>query len=172
MNITRRNMLAGSTQVALAGLVALALAGCASAPPPPPPPAAAPLDAGLTALGFEKTEEGYVLNLPGPLLFNTGSDVLADGAIVRLKKLADDLKALNINKLRLFGHTDNVGSAELNRSLSLRRAEAVAAAMAANGFTADNLERKGFGFDRPLASNDTPEGRTKNRRVAVIVPFE
>ena len=44
--------------------------------------------------------------------------------------------------------------------------------MAANGFAADNLERKGFGFDRPLASNDTPEGRAKNRRVAVIVPVE
>ena len=49
---------------------------------------------------------------------------------------------------------------------------AVAIAMAANGFANENLERSGFGFDRPIANNETPEGRAKNRRVAVIVPFE
>jgi len=113
-----------------------------------------------------------VLNLPGPLLFDTGSDVLNDSARTRLAQLAKDLHALSITRLRLFGHTDNVGSADMNRGLSSRRAEAVATAMANNGFAPENLERRGFGFDRPLASNDTPEGRARNRRVAVIVPFE
>lgn len=156
-------------QLCAAALLAL-IAGCVSAPPPVP---AAPSRVEmLQALGFEKTEDGYVLNLPGPLLFDTGSDVLSEGAVVRLAKLAADLRALKIDKLRLFGHTDNVGSADLNRSLSTRRAEAVAQAMANHGFSSDRLERRGFGFDRPLASNDTPEGRAKNRRVAVIVPFE
>ena len=79
---------------------------------------------------------------------------------------------LNIKTLRLFGHTDNVGNAEFNRGLSGKRAEAVAVEMVAQGFVRDGLERRGFGFDRPIASNDTPEGRTQNRRVAVIVPFE
>jgi outer membrane protein OmpA-like peptidoglycan-associated protein len=126
----------------------------------------------LAALGFEKTDEGYVLNLPGPLLFDSGSDTLSDGAKGVLSKLAVDLIALDIRKLRLFGHTDNVGSADFNRSLSSRRADAVARFIAANGFLDASLERRGFGFDRPLAGNDTPEGRAKNRRVAVIVPFE
>ena len=155
------------------------LGACASAPPPAPPapPAPAPvaqvsLASKLIDLGFEKTDEGYVLNLPGPLLFETGSDVLSENAKVVIGKLADDLRILEIKKLRLFGHTDNVGSAEFNRTLSTKRAESVAQAVSQHGFAQENLERRGFGFERPLAGNDTPEGRAKNRRVAVIVPFE
>ncbi len=158
-------------------MIATVLSACASAPPPAPPaPAAPPPDTtratALAALGFDKTDEGFVLNLPGPLLFETGSDVLSTGAKAVLAKLAADLRALDIKKLRLFGHTDNVGSAEFNRGLSGKRAEAVAAEMVTQGFANDALERRGFGFDRPIAGNDTPDGRTKNRRVAVIVPFE
>ncbi len=148
------------------------LAACASAPPPAPAPAPLPRAERLAQLGFEKTDDGYVLNLPGPLLFETGSDVLSDGAKQVLSKLAVDLRALEIAKLRLFGHTDNVGTAEFNRNLSSRRADAVAQFLATNGFASEALERRGFGFDRPLASNDTPEGRAKNRRVSVVVPFE
>ena len=156
---------------------AVALLGaCASAPPPAPPPptpvAQVSLASKLVDLGFEKTDEGYVLNLPDPLLFDTGSDVLSESSKVVIGKLADDLRILEIKKLRLFGHTDNVGSAEFNRTLSTKRAESVAQAVSQHGFAQENLERRGFGFDRPLAGNDTPEGRAKNRRVAVIVPFE
>lgn len=158
----------------LLSLTALTLlAACASAPPPPPPATNTPArTAALLSMGFEKTDEGYVLNLPGPLLFDTGSDVLSDSAKTMLSKLAGDLRALDITSLRLFGHTDNVGTAEFNRGLSGKRAEAVAVAMLGQGFATDKMERRGFGFDRPLASNDSPEGRAKNRRVAVIVPFE
>ncbi len=152
------------------------LSACASPPPPAPAPVSPPPDTAragaLKALGFEKTDDGYVLNLPGPLLFDTGSDVLSASAKTVLATLASDLRALEIKKLRLFGHTDNVGTAEFNRNLSGKRAEAVAVEMATQGFASDALERRGFGFDRPIASNDTPEGRTRNRRVAVIVPFE
>jgi outer membrane protein OmpA-like peptidoglycan-associated protein len=172
MNMTQffpvRMMLHG-----LLGVLTLAfVAGCASAPPPAPAavPAAPSQADGLQALGFERTDEGYVLNLPGPLLFDTGSDVLSEGARRVLSKLATDLHALKIDKLRLFGHTDNVGTADFNRTLSTKRSEAQA--MAGYGFANDRLERRGFGFDRPLVSNDTPEGRARNRRVSVIVPFE
>ncbi len=159
--------------IVVVAVVAVLVGGCVSAPPPAPPPAAQPsLISKLVDLGFEKTDEGYVLNLPGPLLFDTGSDVLSDNAKVVIAKLANDLRSLDIKKLRLFGHTDNVGSAEFNRTLSTKRAESVAQAVSLHGFAQENLERRGFGFDRPLAGNDTPEGRAKNRRVAVIVPFE
>ena len=153
------------------------LAACASAPPPPlptPMPAAVVPErtTALFALGFEKTDDGYVLNLPSPLIFDTGSDTLSDSAKTMLTTLATELRALNISSLRLFGHTDNVGTADYNLNLSSKRAEVIAAAMVSQGFTSDKLERRGFGFSRPLASNDTPEGRAQNRRVAIIVPFE
>ena len=108
-------------------MVAL-VSSCASAPVPVtlPPPPQTQIAGKLAELGFERTDEGYVLNLPGPLLFETGSDVLNDRAKVRLASLAEDLHKLEIRKLRLFGHTDNVGSAEFNRTLSGKRAEAVA----------------------------------------------
>ena len=122
-------------------------------------------------MGFEKTDEGYVINLPGSLLFKMGSDVLSEGAKTVLAKLATNLRAPDINSPRLFGHTDNAGSGEFNRGLSGKRAEAVAIAMIGQGVT-DKIKRRGLGFDRPLASNDTPEGSAKNRRGALIVPFE
>ena len=171
MSLFVRSALLSLTSVATVALVA----ACANAPTPEPPAPVArhtPLATKLGELGFEKTDEGYVLNLPGPLLFETGSDVLNEGAKVKLAELAADLRNLEIRKLRLFGHTDNVGSGEFNRALSARRAEAVAQAIGLNGFALENLERRGFGFDRPLVSNDTSEGRAKNRRVAIIVPFE
>lgn len=162
----------------LASMVTSLLAGCASAPllpPLPPASVATAVPARTTALlnlGFEKTDDGYVLNLPGPLIFDTGSDTISESAKTVLTTLAAQLRALNIESLRLFGHTDNVGTADFNLSLSSKRAEAIAVAMVGQGFSTDNLERRGFGFSRPVASNDTPEGRAQNRRVAVIVPFE
>lgn len=170
MNIRQSRAVTSLLGGLLAAMVALLVVGCASAPPPPA--ATNAREEALHALGFEKTEDGYVLNLPGPLLFDTGSDVLSQGAVARLSKLAADLRVIRIDRLRLFGHTDNIGSADFNRALSTRRAEAVAQAIANNGFASEKLERRGFGFDRPLASNDTAEGRARNRRVAVIVPFE
>ncbi len=169
------------TRLLFAMMISAWLAACTSAPPPVPSsaaPAPAPSPtvpartSALLALGFEKTDEGFVLNLPGALLFGTGSDVLSADAKASIQKLAVDIRGLNIDTARLFGHTDNVGSVDFNRTLSAKRAEAVAVVMIANGFASDKLERRGFGFERPITSNDTPEGRTKNRRVAVIVPFE
>jgi len=97
----------------------------------------APEHAATTALrfmGFEKTDEGYMLNLPSPLLFETGRDLVSDGARAMLAKLATDLSAFDIHSLRLFGHTDNEGIAEHNRALSDKSAEAVAALIIGAGF--------------------------------------
>jgi outer membrane protein OmpA-like peptidoglycan-associated protein len=62
------------------------------------------------------------------------------------------------------GHTDNVGSRELNLNLSKRRARAVEKYLVEKGIAQKRLKSDGFGFDRPLATNDTPLGRAKNRR--------
>jgi outer membrane protein OmpA-like peptidoglycan-associated protein len=150
--------------------IALSLAACQSAPEPK-------LDtrarlAKLKSMGFELSEEGFYLNLRGPLLFETGSDVLGEDAKKTIDQLALDLLGLDINHLKLYGHTDNVGTADYNRALSSKRAEAVAREIASKGFDLNHIVRRGFGFVHPVATNDTPEGRAQNRRVTVIVPNE
>ena len=160
--------------VLIASTVVLVAASASALTPASLPqlPPQTQIAATLAELGFEKTDEGYVVNLPGPLLFETGSNVLNDSAKVRLATLAEDLHKLEIRKSRLFGHTDNVASAEFNRSLSGKRAEVVAREISPHEFMPENPECRGFGFDRPIAINDTREGRAKSRRVAIIVPFE
>ncbi len=68
-------------------------------------------------------------------------------------------------KVEIQGHTDNVGSAAYNLKLSEKRAQSVANYLIAHGIAASRLTVKGYGFARPVASNDTAEGRALNRRV-------
>ncbi|OQX65819.1 MAG: hypothetical protein B5M55_02710 [Desulfococcus sp. 4484_242] len=68
-------------------------------------------------------------------------------------------------KVKIEGHTDNVGTAEYNQELSLKRANAVMAYFCKKGIARDRLSIKGYGFTRPVAPNDTKEGRALNRRV-------
>ena len=76
--------------------------------------------------------------------------------------------------LRVEGHTDNTGSPELNQALSLRRAEAVRAALIHRGVPADRLIAEGYGATRPIGSNATSEGRASNRRIelSIVRPAE
>jgi OOP family OmpA-OmpF porin len=68
-------------------------------------------------------------------------------------------------KLQIGGHTDNIGSAAYNKRLSKRRAKAVMDYLIQHGIDASRLSAHGYGFDVPVASNKTAEGRAKNRRV-------
>ena len=67
------------------------------------------------------------------------------------------------------GHTDSTGSAEYNLDLSQRRATAVRSFMQAQGLDTERLEAVGFGMQRPVADNETPEGRKRNRRVEIVI---
>ncbi len=73
-------------------------------------------------------------------------------------------------KLEVQGHTDNVGSDDYNQKLSNARASAVVAWLVKHGVAADRLSFKGYGKTVPVASNDTDEGRAKNRRVEIAKP--
>ena len=83
-----------------------------------------------------------------------------------LKTAAADLKQLKAGHvLEIAGYTDNTGDAALNLALSQKRAEAVREALIKYGADPDMLVAKGYGEADPIASNDTPEGRLKNRRI-------
>lgn len=71
-------------------------------------------------------------------------------------------------KFEIDGHTDNSGSAAHNLELSQQRAEAVKAQLVAMGISADRLTTKGYGDSKPMASNDTPDGKANNRRVEFV----
>lgn len=87
--------------------------------------------------------------------------------------LADAAKIMRENpsiKVEIQGHTDNMGSADYNQRLSMRRAQAVVDYLVSKlGIEAKRLTPKGFGFTKPIASNDTDEGRAQNRRVEFFV---
>lgn len=78
------------------------------------------------------------------------------------------LKANPALKLAIEGHTDNVGVHDYNTKLSQDRAAAVVAAIVAGGIAKDRLTSSGYGPDKPIADNDTSEGRAKNRRVDLV----
>jgi len=68
-------------------------------------------------------------------------------------------------EVEIQGHTDHVGSGEYNQRLSEKRAKAVMDYLLEKGIEPERLSHKGYGFTRPVASNDTEEGRARNRRV-------
>ncbi|HHH10687.1 MAG TPA: OmpA family protein, partial [Sorangium sp.] len=99
--------------------------------------------------------------------FATGTAIIRPVSNAILDEVATVLKNhKELLKIEVQGHTDNKGGADLNRRLSKRRADAVMAAIVRRGVEAKRLVAKGYGPDKPIASNDTKEGRAKNRRVA------
>ena len=72
-------------------------------------------------------------------------------------------------KIRVEGHTDSRGSAEENKLLSNNRATTVSDYLQSHGIAAGRLTHQGFGPEKPLASNDTEEGRAKNRRTEFVI---
>lgn len=103
------------------------------------------------------------------IYFQTGSAKLLSKS---LNPLNEVVKILNDNpalKLRIEGHTDNVGAEEFNMKLSTSRADAVKAFFESKGISSDRLEREGFGESKPVADNKTAAGRSLNRRVEMKV---
>ncbi len=100
------------------------------------------------------------------IYFNTGSARLLEESQPALKIIAGVIAHSKEPAFTIEGHTDNVGTAEFNQDLSQRRAAAVRQALTSQfGVAPGRLLTKGFGFTRPLESNDTVAGRARNRRV-------
>jgi peptidoglycan-binding protein ArfA len=114
-----------------------------------------------------QAEIGRVIG--GPITFATNDFLLTPADEQRLARVADKLKACPGTKLSINGYTDNVGDDAINIPLSANRANAVADFLIAQGVTRDRLIAKGLGSADPIASNDTSDGRAKNRRVEIVV---
>lgn len=106
------------------------------------------------------------------LEFETNKDIIFESSKPSLNELAEVLNKKTTWKLEIAGHTDNVGDDNLNLVLSKKRAEAVKAYLISQGVDEARLITKYFGETKPIASNDTPEGRQKNRRVEMKIVFE
>jgi outer membrane protein OmpA-like peptidoglycan-associated protein len=100
--------------------------------------------------------------------FQSGSDIILPASTPVLQEALKVLKESQQVSVRIEGHTDNAGPAEVNRELSRKRAQAVVNWFATNGIAAQRMKFEGFGPDRPIGSNDTEEGRALNRRVEII----
>jgi outer membrane protein OmpA-like peptidoglycan-associated protein len=117
------------------------------------------------------TPRGLVVNM-GDVLFDFGKYELRPEAREKLAKLSGIILAHPGLDLAVEGHTDNVGSDEVNQKLSEKRAETVRAYLLQQGLADGNVTSRGFGKTTPVADNSTSEGRQKNRRVEIVVSGE
>ncbi|MFP1770962.1 OmpA family protein [Lonsdalea quercina] len=134
-------------------------------PPPPPPPS--PHEPQLKPKPVPK-----IVRLDSMSLFDSGKSVLKAGSTKMLVNSLVGIKAKPGWLIVVSGHTDNTGSPKLNQTLSLRRAEAVRDWMRDTGDVPEScFAVQGYGESRPIATNDTPDGRALNRRVEIsLVP--
>jgi len=118
-------------------------------------------------------EEKEILNTAfSNLEFKSGKAIIKEESFASLNELAKLLKKKSDWGLQLSGHTDNVGSSSINKSLSEKRAKAVAKFLSGKGVNSSKIKVEWFGEEKPIASNKTEEGRQKNRRVEMKVLFE
>ncbi|MGE0885211.1 MAG: OmpA family protein [Blastocatellales bacterium] len=121
-------------------------------------------------LDTKRETRGFIVNL-GDVLFDTGRATLKPAAREKLSKLAGILLAYPGNLLlEIEGHTDSVGSDQLNNKLSEDRAGAVSSYLTEAGVKPEKIKAvRGFGKTRPIATNDTAAGRQQNRRVEIVI---
>ena len=124
----------------------------------------------------KRVDEGIVVTFDennGGVYFDTNKYNINEKSKQTLDKLAAILKEYPDTNVLVAGHTDSVGKDEYNLGLSQRRAQAVTNYFKSKGLASSRFTTKWYGEKNPVASNDTPDGRAKNRRVnVVIVPNE
>jgi outer membrane protein OmpA-like peptidoglycan-associated protein len=122
----------------------------------------------LENLQLRQTESGVVVTL-GDVLFESGQTQLREEAHSSLVEVVDLLQSEPDKKIRIEGHTDSTGEAATNLEISEKRANTVLDALVALGVDSARVTAAGLGEDFPIASNETEEGRDRNRRVDVIL---
>ena len=144
----------------------LALTGCQTAPQKGLTPAQIAV---LKQQGFELTDEGWAFGLSGKVLFGSDVESLNPQSTEIVQRIGKALLGVGIERVRVDGHTDASGKESYNQQLSLRRAKSVGKVLTTVGMKEENIKLQGLGSSEPVASNDTPAGRTENRRVSIVV---
>jgi len=124
----------------------------------------------LTGSGVQvvRTEEGQIdLIMPGNITFATDSSDVKEEFMNTLHSVAKVVQQYENTLVTIEGHTDSTGSDSYNQLLSERRAASVAEVLLAQGVAFERVAAEGYGENRPVASNDTAEGRAQNRRVEI-----
>lgn len=105
------------------------------------------------------------------IYFTTSGQDIDKPSYKRIEQTAKVFKKDPTVQVEVRGYTDSTGSERGNLNLSLQRAEKVSQALQAQGIPANRISAKGYGHVKPIASNQTPEGRQKNRRVEIEFPY-
>lgn len=127
-------------------------------PPPPPEPAPAPVPM--------KEKVTITLNVQ----FDTNKAVVKEEYNDEIKRVADFMKEFPDTTAEIGGHTDNIASAAYNQKLSEKRANSVRQYLTDKfGIDGSRLTAVGYGLTKPVAGNDTEEGRQQNRRVEAVM---
>ena len=119
-------------------------------------------------LATRESARGLIVNM-SDVLFDTGRFTLKPGAREKLSKIAGIILAHPGLKIEVEGHTDSIGSDELNQKLSEQRAASVRTYMVQQGVNGDSIVSRGLGKSQPVADNMTAAGRQVNRRVELVV---
>ncbi len=124
----------------------------------------------LPGAQVERVGEGIRLVLgENAVRFDTNKSTLTSAAKNNLDKLIPVFKQYPDTNIQIYGYTDSTGSAEYNLNLSNQRAAAVQVYLAGKGLKDARFQTTGLGIADPIATNDTPEGRTQNRRVEFAI---
>ena len=125
----------------------------------------------LRGTGVSVSREGDTIKLimPGNITFETDSYNLRDSFYPVLNSVGKVLSKYNDTTLRVTGHRDSTGGKAYNQTLSERRAQSVAKYLATQGISTSRAFSEGRGFEQPIASNGSANGRAQNRRVELYI---
>lgn len=121
------------------------------------------------AASIQREQDVLTVSFKGDFVFDFDSAILKPGAYDEINRVAEVLIKYPKTTISIEGHTDSKGTEEYNLDLSKKRAEAVKDALIGKGLTPSRLKTIGFGESKPIADNDTAEGRQMNRRVRVVI---
>jgi outer membrane protein OmpA-like peptidoglycan-associated protein len=114
------------------------------------------------------TDRGVVINLPD-VIFEFDSSVIKPQARIHIDEISRVLKEVKKRNISIEGHTDSIGKVSYNKQLSLKRAQMVLSEIQRNGVSTTNYKVRGIGEGYPIATNNSEEGRKRNRRVEIII---